>query len=379
MSIRAIVLTTGLLAVGAQVSAQLPDKLQFVRRGGGVDPILGDVDKNCIVNLADLDLVLDKLGSADGSADLNNDGVVNGIDADIVTAVFGAVCGRRLIGDVDGNGIVGTADLVQVFSDLGGADPRSDIDGDGSVNQVDVDMVEANFGRNLARRLPGDLDGNDVIGADDLVIVFRRLGDSSPSLADVNLDGLVDAVDLHLVQAQFGANSGGNLTGDVNGDRVVNLVDLDLVEAGLLSNWRRVDVNGDHVVNLDDVALVLANLGTIAGEELAGDVNGDWVVDDVDGELVSATLGTSWPQADLNGDGAVGLADLNVILANFGDIYGRQFLGDVNGDCRVDRADERIVRATLGSVFAPADLDQDGTVDINDLGIVLATFGNTCP
>ena len=57
--------------------------------------------------------------------------------------------------------------------------------------------------------------------------------------------------------------------------------------------------------------------------------------------------------ADLTGDGAVNLADLNLVLANFGTASG----------------------ATLGT----GDANGDGAVDLADLNIVLASFGSTCP
>jgi hypothetical protein len=51
---------------------------------------------------------------------------------------------------------------------------------------------------------------------------------------------------------------------------------------------------------------------------------------------------------DVNGDGFVNLADLNLVLGNFGT---ESFLGDANGD---------------------------GVVDMTDLSIVLAAFGQKC-
>ncbi|GMU80994.1 MAG: hypothetical protein AMXMBFR47_08650 [Planctomycetota bacterium] len=56
--------------------------------------------------------------------------------------------------------------------------------------------------------------------------------------------------------------------------------------------------------------------------------------------------------ADLDGDGAVGLGDLTILLANFG---------------------------TGGAVPADGDLDGDEDVDLGDLAGLLAQFGTTCP
>ena len=55
---------------------------------------------------------------------------------------------------------------------------------------------------------------------------------------------------------------------------------------------------------------------------------------------------------DLNGDGVVDLADLGILLADFGCV--------APGPC-------------------PGDVDGDGDTDLADLGILLSEFGNTCP
>jgi hypothetical protein len=59
------------------------------------------------------------------------------------------------------------------------------------------------------------------------------------------------------------------------------------------------------------------------------------------------TIGTPCP-ADLDGDGAIGLGDLGVVLAAFG-------------------------------VSAAGDIDGDGDTDLSDLGVILALFGQSCP
>lgn len=56
--------------------------------------------------------------------------------------------------------------------------------------------------------------------------------------------------------------------------------------------------------------------------------------------------------ADLNADGAVNLADLSVLLANFG--------------------------TTSGAAFEQGDTDGDGDVDLADLSTLLSEFGTTC-
>ena len=57
--------------------------------------------------------------------------------------------------------------------------------------------------------------------------------------------------------------------------------------------------------------------------------------------------------ADLNGDGVIDLADLGILLADFG--------------------------CTAGPGNCPGDIDNDGDTDLADLGILLSEFGNACP
>lgn len=56
----------------------------------------------------------------------------------------------------------------------------------------------------------------------------------------------------------------------------------------------------------------------VADEACVGDVNGDDTVDLADLNLVLANFGTTTNDGDANGDGEVDLADLNMVLANFG-------------------------------------------------------------
>jgi hypothetical protein len=66
---------------------------------------------------------------------------------------------------------------------------------------------------------------------------------------------------------------------------------------------------------------------------------------------LTVELGAGCP-ADLNGDGVIDLADLGILLADFGCTAPGPCPGDINGD---------------------------GNTDLADLGILLSEFGNTCP
>lgn len=81
--------------------------------------------------------------------------------------------------------------------------------------------------------------------------------------------------------------------------------------------------------------------------------------------VVVGTTGTSWPASfgmaagrepcpgDVNGDGVISLADLSVLLSNFG--------------------------VPWGATFNEGDVDLDGDVDLADLATLLSSFGLSCP
>lgn len=89
---------------------------------------------------------------------------------------------------------------------------------------------------------------------------------------------------------------------------------------------------------------------------------------------------------DCNGNGIDDLVDiangvLNDMNANgIPDECETPCPGDADGD--VDIADLGIVLSNFGSAVPPGafgDLDGDGDVDIADLGLVLSNFGTVCP
>lgn len=107
---------------------------------------------------------------------------------------------------------------------------------------------------------------------------------------------------------------------------------------------------------------------------------------------VSLTTDTNHPQ--LGQPLEIRLMNLNVaetpedpgIEVDFDDVQltaepAGELAGDVDGDCDVDIADLGIVLANFGMTGAeiPGDADLDGDVDIGDLGLVLAGFGGVCP
>ena len=87
--------------------------------------------------------------------------------------------------------------------------------------------------------------------------------------------------------------------------------------------------------------------------------------------------------ATVDGDGDTDLADLGILLADFGCTPPPNCVGDLDGDGDTDLADLGILLAdfgcTAGPGNCPGDIDCDGDTDLADLGILLANFGRTCP
>lgn len=111
------------------------------------------------------------------------------------------------------------------------------------------------------------------------------------------------------------------------------------------------DADGNGVVDELDAAAFQSCMG---GEDTAPvtrgcewfDFNGDFVLDSTDAQALQDLLSPPACPADVTGDGQVNLADLNAVLANFGQ---QTTEGDTNGDGSVDLADLNAVLAAFGS------------------------------
>ena len=183
-------------------------------------------------------------GAATGlPGDLNGDGLVGAADLDIVRGHWGqqVPAGSLTQGDPSGDGIVGAADLDIVRANWGSTVTVAipgDLNGDGRVTSGDLDIIRAHWGQTVpaGSLADGDASGDGKVGSADLDIVRGNWGNSAPSTAgDIDGDGKVAAADLSIVAANWGASApaGGSIDGDVTGDGVVDSADLDLVR----SNW----------------------------------------------------------------------------------------------------------------------------------------------
>ena len=99
----------------------------------------------------------------------------------------------------------------------------------------------------------------------------------------------------------------------------------------------------DHAYSLTDL---------IAMIPVAGDINGDGVVDLADLNILGANWGGPGPAGDINGDGTVDLADLNILGANWGQMATSAPI-DINAIEAIGGQDINIEFATASSGAVP--------------------------
>lgn len=163
---------------------------------------------------------------------------------------------------------------------------------------------------------------------------------SDPALAqfrfvfgDFDFDGEVTAEDLSLIQSRLGATLD---------DTTPMIFDNDTVKTGDDVAYSAYVWQG---VGFQQVLMMLSMDETdgIGGENAAA-------ITQADIDAVMALLPDVPCPGDANGDDAVDLADLNLVLSNFGTSVPMSTGGDVNGDGVVDLADLNSVLSAFGTV-----------------------------
>lgn len=120
--------------------------------------------------------------------------------------------------DLNGNGEVGTADLLRVYGNLGPCHCEGDLDGNGDRDTADTVILDDLLDSDLD--CTPDLDHNATVNRYDEAIVKASMGcdsDSEPR-ADLDGDGDVDVDDLQIVTDALGRDCMAELTGDGNVD-----------------------------------------------------------------------------------------------------------------------------------------------------------------
>src|SRR5262245_27252591 len=173
-------------------------------------------------------------------------------------------------GDFDGNGVVDGVDVAILTAIFGPCPPGvacpADLNGDQVIDGADLAILNTLLGPCCA----GDLDNNGVVDPNDATI-FQTCwaGQSCPPdvccAFDFNRDGLIDNADIAIVTTNFG-----------------------LCLIGCPCPW---DVDGDADVDLSDVTIVAAS----AGECCPGDMDNNRIITANDVNLLAALIGPCPP------------------------------------------------------------------------------------
>jgi hypothetical protein len=108
-----------------------------------------------------------------------------------------------------------------------------DFDGDGDVDTDDIDLLCDNLGDSAY-----DLDGDGDADEDDMVFLIQNLveltdgsGRTGTDVGDFNLDGLINATDLAIMNPNFGSSGMLYQNGNANCDDLINATDLAILAA----------------------------------------------------------------------------------------------------------------------------------------------------
>ncbi len=293
------------------------------------------------------------------SGDFNNDGLRNINDAAGLIAAWndrnggaawapGTTAVIEILGDFNGDGNFNDADVRYWADGLAMVDGQLD-------RKAGYIAVDENFGGNFFGTTKAT--GTSYVFGDSRADISNAEGRQARGWAPVGADGVIDANDIDYVYANLGDWSSLadasriDLSADLNGDLVVDQADLcELITVILGTSYG--DVNLDGVVDSTDVDIVMNGM-TVQPEDMgwaSGDLNGDGVVDQLDLDIVNGVLDPCAPviecPGDATGDNLVNLADLNLVLANFGQATSN---GDVTGDDLVNLADLNLVLANFGT------------------------------
>ena len=135
-----------------------------------------DCDKDGSVTFDDYMLVNDNIHTIAANAlpgDVNGDWVVDAMDVDLLDATFGTDWAQA---DVDGNGTVATADLLDVNGAVGDTSILTfdgDMDNNCAVDSQDTELLYAFYGSSFG---PADTNGDDTVDTSDLLHLLSFAG-----------------------------------------------------------------------------------------------------------------------------------------------------------------------------------------------------------
>ncbi len=210
----------------------------------------------------------------------------------------------EVLGSIQATGTYDTSDLdVQLVIDESGDQPLLDVRLDGVLLLEDKAISPVALSRYFSLRMtqtatnPAGIAQEALL--DDMTIRLNPFTDG-----DADTDGDVDADDLLLLGTNFGLTGMGWTLGDIDLSGVIDWDDVDLLE-----------------LNYNDPSISFEQALINAGLVLAGDLDGDGFVGLADLDIIlnnwNQAIPPGDPLADPTGDNFVGLADLDIVLNNW--------------------------------------------------------------
>lgn len=246
-----------------------------------------------------------------------------------------------------------------------------DFNGDGSFNQFDLRYFADGLAKDpvsgVLNRKQGFIRLDDALdsqtgGAD--INVFNTVLATGKPYAKGDARGDVSNA-LGRVTPGFQPIGADGYVGAVPDANTVNAADINYVYAQFRQSVSPAPVRRTLVT---DGEANWANLAEAVSFDLSADMTGDLIVDQADvTELVEVILGTTY--ADVNLDGVSGCADRDIAIANLG-LAGGWAQGDVDGDGVVTQADLDLITRTL----CPADWDGDCANGVPDIFAFLSDW-----
>ena len=342
------------------------------------------------------------------------------LDVDGNPLTYGAVLNSRnkIAGDFNNDGARSTADVQKMMdwahhrglgsAPIANAQPETgtglaveiigDFNGDGNFSEEDVrywadglHMIAGQLDRKAGFTAVDAAYGGNFFGTTTATGKAYANGDSRGDIAGLTVsmgakptgaDGTIDAFDIDYLYAQFMTNAGVtdgsanwldineavyfDLSADMTGDLIVNQLDIDDMVLNILgTNYG--DVNLDGIVDATDEGIVTGNLGLAGLGWAGGDLNGDGITNALDQAFFGGLAG------DLDGDGFVGIADLNIVLGNWNlSVPPANPLADPSGDGFIGIADLNVVLGNWNAGTPPnaaANIPEPGALVLMGLGL----------
>lgn len=204
----------------------------------------GDLDRNGLVTLEDLDIWASQFGPQQSvMADLNNDNRVDEADLSLWHALTSDNTSFANV-DFNGDNLIDPDDFVVFANSFGDtSDLDADANGDNVVDAADFVLFRDLFttpGQIAINLQLADINGDGVANELDLQIVEDELGNELRSFGDINSDGQIDAADYVVFRDRFpGSGPLGVSSPALSASAIPEPTTASLLMVGLLLSWRR--------------------------------------------------------------------------------------------------------------------------------------------